>query len=309
MKRLEVTKTFKLFINGQFPRTESGRSLALPARSGGVAAHVCHASRKDLRDAVVAARAAHEPWRRRSAYNRAQIIYRLAEMLEGKKQEFADSLRAVDLDPPPAAKTSRRAPKTARPRQSNATPETEVAGAIDRLVAYAGWADKYQQILGSNNPVQGRYYNFTAPEPTGLVALLAPDEFPLLALVSLLAPPLCAGNTIVALASDANPVPACILAEVIATSDVPPGVVNILTGQRAELVPHIAAHRDIDAIHAANLSPDHERALREGASENVKRVTIRTLAPAQWLDHDLCSTPAWIERFLEMKTIWHPAGA
>lgn len=318
MTRLEVTKTYKLFINGLFPRTESGRSLAIPARAGGVFAHICHASRKDLRDAVVAARAAQDSWQRRSAYNRGQILYRLAEMLEGKKQEFAEAIESVGTPPlnprraqgvkrsTPARQSKARSPK---PQAPSLKPLDEVAAAIDRLVAFAGWADKFQQILGSNNPVQGPYYNYTAPEATGVVAAIAPDELPLLALISLLAPPLCAGNTVVALASETNPIPACILSEVAATSDTPPGVLNILTGPRAELIPHIAGHRDIDAVHAANLPAEEARTLREGAAENVKRVTVRTLAPQDWLNTDLCTSPWWIERFVEMKTIWHPAGA
>jgi acyl-CoA reductase-like NAD-dependent aldehyde dehydrogenase len=315
MMRLEVTKTYKLFINGQFPRTESGRSLAVSARAGGVFAHICHASRKDLRDAVAAARAAQEGWQRRAAYNRGQVLYRLAEMMEGKKREFSEALSAVSPTPGGGGAESARqrgrnrmrAPR--KPQATSLKPLDEVAAAIDRLVAFAGWADKFQQILGSNNPVQGPYYNYSAPEAMGVVAAVAPDEYPLLALISLIAPPLCAGNAIVALASEANPIPACIFGEVVATSDVPPGVVNILTGKRAELIPHAAGHRDIDSIHAANLSDEEARALREGAAENVKRVTVRSLAPADWLNPDVAASPWWIERFVEIKTIWHPAGA
>lgn len=319
MTRLEVTKTYKLFINGQFPRTESGRSIAIPDGSGGVFAHICHASRKDLRDAVVAARAAQDSWQRRAAYNRGQIFYRLAEMLEGKKREFVESLSLApgggDAETSRQRGRGRNRPRASKRRSSpqpqapNLKPLDEVVAAIDRLVVFAGWADKFPQILGSNNPVQGPYYNYTAPEPTGVVAVVAPDELPLLAFLSLIAPPLCAGNAIVAVASEMNPIPACVLGEVIATSDVPPGVVNILTGKRAELILHIAGHREIDAIHAANIPADDARALREGAAENVKRVTVRSLAPADWLDADVAASPWWIERFVEMKTIWHPAGA
>lgn len=310
--RLEVTKTYKLFINGQFPRTESGRSLAIPSASNGVYAHTCHASRKDLRDAVVAARAAQDGWQRRAAYNRAQILYRFAEMLEGKKQEFEQAI--ISVAAPSTGPSSGRLPgkKNARGTRSapSVKPAEEVAAAIDRLVAYAGWADKYQQVLGSNNPVSGPYYNYSAPEPTGVVVAVAPpDELPLLALVSLVAPALCAGNSVVALASESNPIPACILGEVAATSDLPPGVLNLLTGRHAELIPHIASHRDVDAIHAGNPSAEHARVLREGAAENVKRVTIRTLTRGQWFEAETCESPWWIERFVETKTIWHPAGA
>ncbi|MBL8745516.1 MAG: aldehyde dehydrogenase family protein [Phycisphaerae bacterium] len=310
--RLEVTKTYKLFINGQFPRTESGRSISIPSTSDGVFAHTCHASRKDLRDAVVAARAAQDAWQRRAAYNRGQILYRLAEMLEGKKQEFAEAIDAAGgaSTAPKHSKKSKSPPARRSPRPARPTSSDEVAASIDRLVAFAGWADKFQQVLGSNNPVSGPYYNYSSPEPTGVVAVVAPPrELPLLALISLIAPPLCAGNTIVALACESNPIPACILGEVAATSDVPPGVINLLTGLHAELIPHIAGHRDIDAVHAANLPDDQARALREGAAENVKRVTVRALAPADWLNNDLCASPWWIERFVEIKTIWHPAGA
>lgn len=318
-QRLEVTKTYKLFINGQFPRTESGRSIAIPSTSNGVFAHACHASRKDLRDAVVAARAAQESWRKRAAYNRSQVLYRLAEMLEGKKQEFVEAIESVG-HAPVALKSSARTRSSPARRKTQAAsrrsaaaslkPHDEIAASIDRLVAFAGWADKFQQILGSNNPVAGPYYNYSSPEPTGVVAVVAPPrELPLLALISLIAPPLCAGNTIVALACESNPIPACILGEVAATSDVPPGVLNLLTGLHAELIPHFASHRDIDAVHAANLPDDHARTLREGAAENVKRVTVRTLAERDWLDNDICASPWWIERFIETKTIWHPAGA
>lgn len=310
--RLTVTKTYKLFINGQFPRSESGRSLIVQAKDGSVLAHTCHASRKDLRDAVVAARGAFDGWSRRSAYNRGQILYRLAEMLEGKRSEFAEAIdsTAPSAPEPPAKKkpTSKKSASSA-PRPARPDPEREVSAAIDRLVAFAGWADKFSQVLGCNNSVNGPYYNFTVAEPTGVVAVAAPDELPLLGLVSLVAPAVCAGATVVALASEASPLPACIFGEVCATSDVPPGVINLLTGKRDELVPHIANHRDIDAIHAANLPPAAAAALRTGASENIKRVTTRTLTAAEWLDPDTCENPWWIERMVDMKTIWHPASA
>lgn len=303
--RLEVTKTYKMFIGGQFPRSESGRSLEVRGASGRVYAHACMASRKDLRDAVVAARNAFEGpsgWPRRSAYNRGQILYRLAEMLEGKKGEFVEAIEAVE-----ASNAARSKPRGAKGKPPGAS--DEVAATIDRLVAYAGWADKFSQVLGCHNPVAGPYYNFTVPEAMGVVCVVAPDARPLLALVSLIAPALCAGSTVVAVASSANPIPAGVLGEVCATSDVPPGVINILTGQRAELLPHIAGHREIDAVHAANLGEDESRTLRSGAAENIKRITVRDVADAQWFDAEQAAGPWWIERFVEMKTIWHPAGA
>jgi len=303
--RLEVTKTYKLFIAGQFPRSESGRSLVVNAADGAVFAHTCRASRKDLRDAVAAARAAQEGWRQRSGYNRGQILYRMAEMLEGKRDEFAESIEACA----PAAKKSGAGKRSKSPNHRlTVSPSQEVAAAIDRLVSYAGWADKFAQVLGCNNPVNGPYYNFTVPEATGVIGVIAPDELPLLGLISLIAPPLCAGSTVVALGSEASPIPTCMFGEVCATSDVPGGVINLLTGQRAELIPHFADHRDIDAIHAANLSDAEAKALRAGAGENVKRVTVRKVSADEWLDTEACQNPWWIERFVEMKTIWHPSG-
>ncbi len=308
--RLEVTKTHKLFIGGLFPRSESGRSMAITAASGETLAHLCLASRKDLRDAVLAARNAQPGWASRSAYNRGQVLYRLSEMLEGRKKEFQDALAAASDAPDTSAKPRPTRKKNASRRPDRPLPPArEVEAAIDRLVAYAGWADKYAQTLGCNNAVNGPFYNFTVPEPTGVVGVVAPDELPLLALVSLIAPALCAGATIVALAGQTNPIPTCLLGELCATSDVPPGVANLLTGRRDELIPHFASHRDIDALHAANLTTEQAVTLRAGAADNVKRVTVRTLAPADWLDPQLCEGPWWIERFVEMKTIWHPAAS
>jgi len=304
MPRIPVAKTYKLFINGQFPRSESGRSLAVTDPSGNTLAHLCRASRKDLRDAVVAARAAQPKWAERSAYNRAQILYRLAEMTEGKKSELAE---AIKQGAKPSAKKSAR--KSA-PRSAPAlSPAREVECAIDRLVAFAGWADKFAQVLGGHNAVNGPFYNFTIAEPAGLVVAVAPDAPPLLGLVSLIAPAMCAGNSVIALASEANPVPACIFAEACATSDIPAGIVNILTGERAELVPHIASHRDIDSVVCAGLDGATVAALRAGSAENLKRVTnVELSSPADWLDDERCESPWLIERLVEMKTVWHPAA-
>lgn len=309
-ERLVVTKTHKLFINGQFPRSESGRSIAVAGADGAPVAHLCRASRKDLRDAVVAARAAQAGWAARSAYNRGQILYRISEMLEGRRGEFEQAI--ADATRTSSKGARKKSAKKSSSRSSRAmtpmTPAQEVVATIDRLVAFAGWADKYAQVLGCNNSVNGPFYNFTVPEPTGVVGVVAPDEAPLLALVSLMLPPLCAGSSVVAMGSQIAPIPTCLLGEVCATSDVPPGVINLLTGVREELIPHFADHRDIDAIHGANLSAKESQTLRAGAAENVKRVTIRRVEPDGWLEPEQCESPWWIERFVEMKTIWHPAA-
>ncbi len=287
MPRLTVNKTYKLYIGGKFPRTESGRSLKVDDVGGGIA-HICHGSRKDLRDAVEAARKAQPGWAGATPYNRGQVLYRMAEMLEGSRDAFVDAVRSAH-----ARKT---------------TAVKEVDAAIDRLVCFGGWADKYAQVLGCNNPVAGPHYNFTVPEPTGVVSVVSPDVPPLLGLISLLAPPLCAGNAAVVLGSDAHPLPAAMLGEVCATSDVPGGVVNIITGKRDELLEHLSQHRDIDAIHAANVSRKHSTTLKRGTAENIKRVHVRTVDDEQWYDAATCDSPWMIEGFVEMKTIWHPAS-
>lgn len=319
-RRLDVLKTYKLFIAGQFPRSESGRTIAVAAPAGAVA-HVCRASRKDLRDAVAAARRALPAWSGEAPggatpYLRGQILYRMAEMLDARAGEFAEAIAATSPRP---ATLSRARANHARPVALRGDAPAEVSAAVDRLVCFAGWADKFAQVLGCNNPVAGPYYNFTIPEPTGVVGVIAPDEPPLLALVSLVAPVLCAGNTCVALASESNPVVAAVFAEVCATSDLPPGVVNILTGLREELVPVFASHRDIDALHAAGVSPEHARLLRAGTAENLKRVVVhpdgtgtpppRARAATDWFDDRAAASPSWIEPFVEFKTVWHPMGA
>jgi acyl-CoA reductase-like NAD-dependent aldehyde dehydrogenase len=264
MARLPVKKTYKLFVGGAFPRSESGRTYEAQGQN------VARASRKDLRDAVVAARGAQPKWAGATAYNRGQVLYRIAEMMESRLDEFASLL----------------------------DDRAEVERAVDRWVWYAGFADKLAQVLGSANAVAGPYFNFTVPEPTGVVGIVAPEEPALLGLVSRVAPALVAGNAVVTLASEAKPLAAIELAEVLATSDVPAGVVNILTGQRAELAPWLAAHMDVNAIDltgADGLRADLERA----AAENVKRVVFG--APdAQSLYE--------ISAFLELKTVWHPIG-
>lgn len=298
-QRLTVLKTYKLFIGGAFPRSESGRSRPALSPSGGVVAHVSHASRKDLREAVEAARRAADRWAAATAYNRGQVLYRIAEMMEGKRAELAEAIDAT---------------RAAQRRGLSA--QAEVTAAIDRVVHYAGWADKYAQVLGCNNPVSGPYYNFSICEPTGVVACVCPDEPPLLALVSLLAPVLAGGNTAVVVAGEQHPLPAAVLGEVCATSDVPAGVVNILTAPREELLPFVAQHRDIDAVHAGGITDEHAEILAAGTAENLKRVTIRrgagaagNAAPIDWSDTHACESPWWIEPFVEIKTVWHPASA
>jgi acyl-CoA reductase-like NAD-dependent aldehyde dehydrogenase len=287
MSRLTINKTFKLYINGAFPRSESGRSLVVRDGEGAVVAHVCHASRKDLRDAVEAAAGRLPQWAAATAYNRGQILYRMAEMLEGKREDFVQVVASGG--------------------GGVAAARREVEAAIDRLVVFCGWADKLCHVLGGQNQVAGPYYNLTVPEPTGVVAVIAPDEPSLLGLVSLIAPPLCAGNTIVALSSEKHPLPAALFAEVCATSDVPPGAINILTGQRQELLEPIAAHRELNAVSAANLKPAQARVLEGGVAENLKRVVVTRRPPRQWYDEQ-CDSPWTIEPFVEMKTIWHPSA-
>lgn len=292
--RLSVTKTYKLYIDGKFPRSESGRTIALDEKGE---CHVSRASRKDVRDAVAAARRSLGGWKNATAYLRGQILYRAAEMLEARRDEFEAMLRPAK---PPARRTSSAGRKSPKP--------DEVAAAVDRLVAFAGWADKHQQLLGCSNAVAGPYYNFTSPEAVGVVGVVAPDEPALLGLVSLMAPALCAGNTVVAVGGETPTAlrATAVLAEVIATSDIPAGVVNLLTGTRDDLVPALAGHRDIDAIHAGGLSAKHATVLRQGAAENLKRVTVRDAV--DWYDANQCHHPDWIEQLVEMKTIWHPSA-
>src|SRR5947209_2658915 len=263
-ERLPVRKTYKLFIGGAFPRSESGRTYEAQGQN------VARASRKDVRDAVVAARGAQPKWAGATAYNRGQVLYRIAEMMEARAAEFAELCSGT----------------------------AEVEKAIDRWVWYAGFADKLAQVLGGTNPVAGPYFNFTIPEPTGVVATIAPDEPPLLGLVSRIAPVLTGGNAVVALASESQPLAAIELAEALATSDVPGGVVNLLTGYRSELATWLASHMDVNAIDltgADGLRTDLEAA----AAENVKRVVFGK--PDSQSLHDISS-------FLELKTVWHPIG-
>lgn len=311
--RLGVTKTYKLFVGGAFPRSESGRSIAVAGRDGGVYAHVSHASRKDLRDAVEGAKSAQAKWAAIAPYTRGQILYRLAEMMEGKRDELCEAIDAVG----PAARSSPRAAakgkakagavKAGTSRASAAlTAREEVARAIDTVVHHAGWADKIAQVMGTSNPVAGPYYNFTVPEAVGVAVAVAPDAPSLLGLVAAIAPVIATGSAVIAVASQANPIPACVLGEACATSDLPGGVVNILTGTRDELVPQIATHREIDAVVAIGVSAKEAAALRAGAAENLKRVFIRE--GVEWTREHETHGVSWLEPTIEFKTIWHPSA-
>lgn len=291
--RIDVRKTYKLYIGGQFPRSESGRSYVVSAADGTPLANAVRGSRKDLRDAVRAARGAFQPWADRTAMNRGQVLYRVAELMEGRRHQFeAEVAEAEGL----------RADKA-----------REVVGrAIDRWVWYAGWADKIAQVLGSSNPVAADYFNFTIPEPTGVVAVIAPEPSSLLGLVSRLAPPLVAGNSVVVLASETRPLPAISLTEVLATSDVPGGVINVITGRKRELVPVLAAHEDVDALDVWGVPEDLRVDVELSAADSVKRVARRPKgvvdARFDWLDDRASERPEWIAAYLEMKTVWHPIG-
>jgi acyl-CoA reductase-like NAD-dependent aldehyde dehydrogenase len=288
-QRLDVLKTYKLFIGGAFPRTESGRTSIVYDRRGNVAAHLCRASRKDLRNAVEIARTAQASWAARDAYNRGQILHRMAEVLEGRRDEFVE---AIQLTGDGTRAQARR----------------EHAQAVDRLICFAGWCDKFSQVLGCHNPVSGPYHNFTIPEAVGVVAVIAPQTPALLGLLTAILPPLSAGNTIVVFTSEKHPIPAVLLGEVCATSDVPGGVVNILTGLRSELLEHVSTHREIDAISATDVSRTDAALLRAGVAENLKRVHIQPIKHDAWDDPAVCESPWTIEPFVEMKTIWHPSA-
>ena len=286
--RLDVKKTYKLYIGGKFPRSESGRYLPAQSASGEHLDNYCHASRKDFRDAVVAARAAVEGWSQATAYNRGQILYRAAELLQNRASELVTEVARSTGASNPAAKR-------------------EVTKAIDRLVHFAGWTDKYQQIFGSVNPVASSHFNFTTPEPQGVVVVLVPDEPSLLSLVSLTAPVILSGNAAIVVASDKFPLPAVTFSEILATSDLPGGVVNLLTGKRAELVPHIAGHMDVNAVVDGAGIADLSAKLQAGTAINLKRYSKHALASAAWFTSQ-AEDPYWILDTVEFKTAWHPIG-
>jgi acyl-CoA reductase-like NAD-dependent aldehyde dehydrogenase len=284
-RRLDIRKTYKLFVGGAFPRSESGRSYPVLSNGGDLLAYAAKASRKDLRDAVLAARNAFGGWSGATAYNRGQVLYRVAEMMEGRAAQFAAEVASAE---------------GLRPAKADAV----VSAAIDRWVWYAGWSDKVSQVAGGANAVAGPYFNFSVPEPTGVVVTFAPADSSLLGLVSVLAPVIATGNTAVVIASESRPLPSVVLAEVLATSDVPAGVVNVLTGSTAELGLVAADHMDVNAIDLTGAPPAERAALERAAAGNLKRV-ITARDGERWSD------PPGTRRLLatlEIKTVWHPAG-
>jgi acyl-CoA reductase-like NAD-dependent aldehyde dehydrogenase len=283
--RLNVRKTYKLYINGEFPRTESGRFYAVRNKGGELLANACRGSRKDLRNAVQAARKALPGWSGKTAYNRGQILYRIAEVCESRAAELADELRKQGS----TAADARR----------------EIEHVVDRWVYYAGWSDKYPQVFGSVNPVAGPYYNFTVPEPTGVVGVVSPEEPSLLGLVSRVAPAIVGGNTVVAITSESKPLAAITLGEVFETSDVPGGVINLVSGVKSELIPWLASHMDVNAIDITGVAGDLATNVQKTAAENVKRVVQWS---GDWTDVRNAQSPYAIFDFQEMKTVWHPIG-
>ncbi|MPY77605.1 MAG: aldehyde dehydrogenase family protein [Actinophytocola sp.] len=285
-ERVGVAKTYKLYIGGKFPRSESGRSYQVTSEGGAFLANAAQASRKDLRDAVVAARSAFGAWSGATAYNRGQVLYRVAEVMEGRRDQFIAEVRDAD---------------GVRPRSAESLVDT----AIDRWVWYAGWTDKLAAVLGGTNPVAGPYFSFTVPEPTGVVGVLAPQRSSLLGLVSVLAPVVATGCTAVVVSSAARPLPAITLAEVLATSDVPGGVVNLLTGHAAELGPWLASHADVNALDLTGADAEHRTELARSAADTVKRV-LRI--PEQEPDWTASPGLGRLRAYLEDKTVWHPMG-
>ncbi|MGZ3882814.1 MAG: aldehyde dehydrogenase family protein [Bacteroidia bacterium] len=282
MEELEVLKTYKLYIGGQFPRTESGRYYSLFGKKKEVLANVCLSSRKDFRNAVVAARGAFGSWSGRAAFNRGQILYRIAEMLEGRKEQFVNELVLQGLSKKAAA--------------------AEVRQAVDRMVHYSGWCDKYQPLFSSVNPVASSHFNFSVPEPMGVVAIIAPAEASLLGLISVIAPVIAGGNTCVVLASEKQPLCAVTFGEVLATSDLPGGVVNILTGTSTELHAHFSSHMDVNAVVYCRKDKAEIKTISENASLNVKRVLTWN---KDWTKED-SQSPYRIFDLQETKTTWHP---
>lgn len=289
--RIGVRKAYKMFVGGAFVRSESGRTTQVTDHSGagdGAVENLPRASRKDGRDAVVAAASALGGWSSRTAYNRGQILYRLAEMLEARQAELARALERGGVE----AGAAKR----------------EVEATIDRAIAYAGWTDKYQSLFASLNPVAGPHFNVTFPEPMGIVVIAAPPRPALLGLAGSILPVIAAGNVCVVLASEADPRTSIVFSEALATSDLPGGVVNVLTGRLAEVLPHLAAHMEVAALDLHGVEDALQKRLEEAAAGSVKRVRVRALAEAEWFDAKATESPRWIERFVELKTIWHPAG-
>jgi acyl-CoA reductase-like NAD-dependent aldehyde dehydrogenase len=288
MSRLPITKTPKVYVGGAFIRSESARTYPLKDATGNFFANIPQCTRKDLRNAVEAAAKAGPSWAKRTPYNRGQIVYRLAEMIEARKADMADALAVGGASKSAAAK--------------------EITATIDRLIYYAGWADKYEQVLGNVNPVASPHFNFTVTEPMGIIGLLAPEEAPLLALVSLIAPAITSGNTVIALASTAQPYPAIVFGEMLATSDLPGGVVNLLTGYRKEMVPTFATHTHLRAIGGV-ANAEERKAIKLAAADSVKRVKLaKAEEPVDWFS-DKAQSLYELRDHLEFKTTWHPIGA
>lgn len=284
--RVEIRKTHKLFIGGEFPRSESGRTFEATNSNGEFLANIAMASRKDARDAVLAARNAFTAWSKATAYNRGQVLYRIAEVMEGRSDQFVQDIQAAE------GLSAKKA-------------TTQVNASIDRMVWYAGWADKYSQVIGNTNPVAGSFFNFSVPEPTGVVAAVAPDSPSLLGLISVVAPIVMTGNSVIVIASFRNPIPAITLSECLATSDVIGGNINILTGDPAEIMPHLATHADVNALDLTGIT-SHEllTQLESDAAGTVKRVRTAPAHP------DFYATPTLsrVRAFTETKTVWHPMG-
>jgi acyl-CoA reductase-like NAD-dependent aldehyde dehydrogenase len=282
MTQLNVVKTYKIYIGGQFPRTESGRTYVVKDANGNPIANVCQSSKKDIRNAVQAARKAFGTWSERSAFNRGQILYRMAEMLEGRKAQFIEELTQQG--------------------QSIESAKHEIELCIDRIVYYAGWCDKYQQLLSSVNPVNSSHFNFSMAEPTGVVGILADQDTSLLGLVSQLMPVIAGGNTVVLIASEALPLCSISFAEVLETSDLPAGVVNILTGSASELLPTLAEHMDVNAIFLSNAAADMVKSTQLSSIDNLKRVLV---LDSDW-NQESAQGISYISSFQEIKTTWHP---
>lgn len=283
MNRLDISKTYKLYIGGKFPRTESGRYYPILGGKGNLIANMCLASRKDFRNAVVAARKAQSSWAKASALNKGQVLYRIAEMLEGRKEQFISELILLG--------------------DSMKSARLEVTASIDRLVYYAGWSDKYQQVFGTVNPVSSSHFNFSNLEPMGVVSIIAPEKQSLLGLVSVVAPAIVGGNTVIALASESKPLAAVSFAEVLNSSDVPSGVVNILTGKKDELISQMASHMDVNAVMYCGKDEKYIENINQISSGNLKRTIF--YKKDDWLNPE-SESPYFIEKMQEVKTTWHP---
>jgi len=283
--RIDILKTYKTYVGGAFPRSESGHTYALSNKSGKTIANIYRCTRKDVRDAMVKARAAQNGWKNRSAYNRGQILYRIAEMLEGRKDQFVSEMELMDIK----KKTARK----------------NIELSIDRLIYYAGWTDKISQVYGTVNPVASSHFNFSMPEPTGVVGVIAPQENPLLGLVSMMAPVIAGGNTALILASEKYPLSGVSFGEVLHASDVPGGVVNILTGFQNEMISHLSSHLDLNGVYNANKDADIRKQIDENCALNVKR--RQHITDVEWTDSNQ-ESPYHIMAFQEIKTTWHPIG-